>query len=609
MNKILAILTFALLWTGSAAAANANCAKFSKSVASGTDAKKLKSFLDVQWKYYMTEYPEWATYVGFPGQDDRWTELSLSAIERRRAEGVCQKDLLAKIKRTALPARDRVTYDLAVRNANLSVEGDKFDQDYMPISHMDGFHIDSTQLLSAMPTTVAGYDNMLKRLESYPVLAESIASVMREGVKRKAMPVKAFMPIISGQLTELTPAKVEDSPFYQVFKEMSPTVPEADRTRLQARAKDVITAKIYPAVIKFKGFFEKEYAPHGRESIAWTDLPNGKAWYAYFVKRHTTTNMNPEQLHDLGLQEVANITAEMQKVIEQVKFKGDLQAFNKFMLKDKQFYYTNKEDLLAGYRDIAKRIDPELPKLFKTLPRMTYGVREIQEFAAKNAAAAQYISGSPAAGRPGYFEANTYDLPSRPKWDMETLTMHEAVPGHHFQIAIAQELGDLPEFRKHGSFTAYVEGWALYAETLGKDMGFYKNPHSYYGHLGGQMLRAVRLVVDTGMHAKGWSKQQAWDYYRSKMPTSDVDSENEINRYITWPGQALAYKVGQLKIRELRDKAQTALGDKFDIREFHDEVLRYGALPMDVLEKTIDEWTAKVKKSPAVRANSTISSR
>jgi uncharacterized protein (DUF885 family) len=289
-----------------------------------------------------------------------------------------------------------------------------------------------------------------------------------------------------------------------------------------------------------------------------------------------------------------------------VKFKGDLQAFNKFLLTDKRFYYTNKEDLLRGFRDIAKRIDPELARQFRTLPRLTYGVREIQEFQAKSAAGAQYVGGSPETGRPGYFEANAYDLPSRPKWDMETLTLHEAVPGHHFQISLAQEMTSLPEFRKHGSFTSFVEGWALYAETLGKDLGLLKDPYSYYGHLGDQMLRAVRLVVDTGMHSKGWSKQKAWDFYRSKMPTSDVESENEINRYISWPGQALAYKVGQLKIRELRDMAQKDLGDKFEIRDFHDEVLKNGALPMNVLEKTIKEWTASVKKRPAAPKAKTI---
>jgi uncharacterized protein (DUF885 family) len=312
--------------------------------------------------------------------------------------------------------------------------------------------------------------------------------------------------------------------------------------------------------------------------------------------------MTADQVHEMGLQEVAKLTAEMEKAKEQAKFKGDLKAFNKFLQNDKRFQYTNKEEMLAGFRDIGKRLDAELPKMFKTLPRLPYGVREMPEFQAKSSAAAHYIGGSLESGRAGFFEANAVDLPSQQKWGMETLTIHEAVPGHHLQIALAQEIPDMPEFRRHTHFTAYTEGWALYAETLGKEMGFFKDPYSYYGHLSDQMLRAVRLVVDTGMHAKGWSRQHALDYYRSKFPTTDVGAENEINRYISWPGQALGYKVGQLKIRALRDKATAALGEKFDLREFHDEVLRHGALPLDVLEKNIDEWTMQVKKAPSRRA-------
>jgi len=610
MSKLLVVLSLALSFAGVAQAAPANCGKFNSAVSQGTDLKKMNTFLDVQWKYIMAEYPEWATFVGVPGHDDKWTDLSLAALERRREETKCQKAALAKINRNNLKGEDRVTYDLAMYRIERSIESDKFDGDYMPITHMDGFQTDTTQVFSAMnKSTVKGYDMMIKRLERFPSVPEQTIVLMKEGVKRKAMPVKAFMGKITEQLAALIPPKVEDSPFYEAFKEIDPAIPASEHAAIQARAKEMISGKVYPALAKFKEYFDKEYAPHGRESIAWTDMPNGKDWYNFRVKTSTTTSKTADELHELGLSEVAKITSEMEKAKEQAKFKGDLQKFNQFMLKDKQFHYTKAEDLLAGYRDIAKRIDPELPKLFKTMPRLPFGVRAIQDFQAKSAAGAQYIGGSPEAGRAGFFEANTYDLPSRPKWDMETLTMHEASPGHHFQIAIAQELKGLPEFRKHGGFTAYVEGWALYAETLGKEMGFYKDPYSYYGHLSGQMMRAVRLVVDTGMHAKGWSKEKALAYYRSKFPTSDVDSENEINRYISWPAQALAYKVGQLKIRELRDKATVALGEKFDVREFHDEVLRHGALPMDVLEKTINEWTVRMKKHPSVTGSSSVSTR
>lgn len=597
MQKLIGILLFAALVPATGFAAADNCAKFNGAVQQGSEAKKLKTFLDVQWKYYMNEYPEWATFVGYRGMDDRWTDYSLDALARHRKETACQKTALAKVKRATLPEADKVTFDLAMRRLEMALEGDKFDGDYMPINHMDGFQIDSAQVFAATPPTVKGYEDRIKRLETFGTMAEQITVLMREGVKRKAMPVKAFMFKISEQLKDLTPENPEDSPYFVSFKEMTTTISAEDQARLKSKAAEALKTKVYPALAKFKEFFDKEYAPYGRENIAWTEMPNGKAWYAYRVKSSTTTNMSPDELHELGQSEVAKITAEMEKVKAEVKFKGDLKAFNKFLMTDKQFKFTKKEDLLSGYRDIGKRLDAELPKQFKTLPRLPYGVREIPEFAAKTAAGAQYISGSLETGRAGFFEANTTDLPGQATWDMETLTIHEAVPGHHLQIALAQEIPNMPEFRRHSGYTAYSEGWALYAETLGKDMGFYKNPYNYYGHLGGQMMRAVRLVVDTGMHAKGWTKEQALEFYRSKLPTSDVDSENEINRYITWPGQALAYKVGQLKIRSLRDKATLALGDKFDVREFHDEVLRHGALPMDVLEKTIDEWTAKVKKS------------
>jgi uncharacterized protein (DUF885 family) len=331
------------------------------------------------------------------------------------------------------------------------------------------------------------------------------------------------------------------------------------------------------------------------------DLPNGAAWYAFRVKEETTTNLTPDQLHELGLKEVARISGEMSKLREELKFKGDSKAFNKFLLTDKRFFYTDSTQLLMGFRDIAKRIDPELPHLFKTLPRLTYGVREMPPYKSAAAPAAYYEGGSLEAGRPGYFEANTSDLPGRPKWGMEALTLHETVPGHHLQISIAQELKGLPEFRKQGSYTAYVEGWGLYAEGLGNELGLYKDAYSKYGQLSYEMWRAIRLVVDTGMHAKGWTRQQALDYFADTMPKSATETANEVDRYITWPGQALAYKVGQLKFKELRERAQIALGDKFDVREFHDELLRHGSLPMDVLESAVNEWIDTQKHSKNVK--------
>jgi uncharacterized protein (DUF885 family) len=511
---------------------------------------------------------------------------------------------LKKIPRASLRGEDRINWDLMKRRSEVSIEETKFDGDYLVLDQLSGLHMDIPDLLAAMPTANAqDYENMIARLNGVPQVEEQTEILLREGLKRKVTPVKMFLTRVPAQFDKVLTPTIEDSPIYQPFKDINPTLSAEQRTSLRTRAKEAIQNKVYPALQKLKTFVVKEYTPGARESISYADMPNGKAWYAFEVKKETTTDMTPEQLHQLGLREVARITKEMEKVKEQVKFKGDLKAFNKFLLTDPQFYYTDKESLLRGYRDIAKRIDPELPKLFKTLPRLTYGVRAMPDFRAKEAPGAYYEGGSLESGRPGYFTANTYDLKARPKWGMEALTMHEAVPGHHLQIALAQEIKGLPEFRKYGGYTAFIEGWGLYAESLGDEMGFYKDPYSKYGQLSYEMWRAVRLVVDTGIHFKGWTRQQAVDYFLATMPKTPLESEVEVDRYITWPAQALAYKVGQLKFRELREKAKAELGESFDVREYHDQVLGHGALPLDVLQKSVDDWITTVKKSKETKHN------
>lgn len=595
--KYLVLVASTLFAVHAHAALTPRCATFSKWVTGSTPSAKLNTLFKESWDFTMKEYPEFATYVGYPGQNDRWTDNSLEKIEQRKKESVCLLKTAKTIHRAGLKDQERVSYDLYVRRLELGIEGDVFPDEFMPMNQRDGVQLDAAQILQAMPTLkVSDYEDRIKRLEKLPAVIDQNIALMKEGVKAKVTPVKSFMEKVLPQIDQLTVEKVEDSPLYETFKEMN-ALSKEDQAKIQARAKAVISEKVYPAFKGLKEYLVKDYIPNCREFIAWSDLPNGKAWYAYRVKVFTTTNKTPDELHQLGLSEVERITGEMNKIKEQVKFSGDLKKFNKFMLTDKRFQYKTADELLSGYRDIAKRIDAELPKLFKTLPRMTYGVRAIPDYAAPTAAGAQYQGGSLESGRAGFFEANTYDLPSRPKWDMETLTFHEAVPGHHFQIARAKELEKMPDFRKNAGYTAYTEGWALYAEGLGEELGFYKDPYSKYGNLSAEMMRAARLVVDTGMHSKGWSKEKALEFYRNAFPTSDVDSLSEIERYISWPGQALAYKVGQLKFRELREMSKTALGDKFDVREFHDEVLNYGALPMDVLEKTVKEWVDKKKKT------------
>ncbi len=590
-------LGFLFLFSSLASAAPDTCTTFKNATASGPAAKRLKRFIDAQWKYAMTTYPEFATYVGYPGQNDRWTDMSLPAIERRKKESLCMHEALKKISRKELKGSDLVNFDLLLSRAEMDREEDKFPGEFLAISHLGGVHSELADTLSAMPMASAqDAQNVLARLEKASTLIAQNETLLRQGLKRKLTPVKMFMQKVPAQFDKIVTADVKQSPLYKPFAEMRGDFSAEEIAKTQERAQQIIAGSVYPALKKFREFVEKEYIPASRETISWKDMPNGAEWYAFFVRRHTTTKMKPEELHQLGLKEVERIGAEMKKIRDQVKFKGDAKDFNKFLLTDKQFYYTKKEDLLMGYRDIAKRVDSELPKLFKTLPRLPYGVREMPEFKAKDSPTAYYLAGSIEGGRAGYFEANTYDLKARPKWGMEALTIHEAVPGHHLQIAISQELTGLPEFRKHMHYTAFVEGWALYSESLGEDMGFYKDPYSKYGQLSYEMWRAVRLVVDTGMHQLGWSRQQAIDYMMAQMPKSHLETEVEIDRYITWPGQALAYKVGELKIRELRSRARAALGEDFDVREFHDEVLKNGALPMDVLDKSIETWIGKRKK-------------
>ncbi len=388
-----------------------------------------------------------------------------------------------------------------------------------------------------------------------------------------------------------------ESSMLEPLKEMSSLVPAAEQTRLRQAATDAFTKKVEPAFQKLHDFLATKYVPGCRSTIGTDKLANGDKIYSYTTRQETTTDLTPAQIHQIGLDEVKRIRGEMDKVIATTGFKGDFHAFTKYLLTDPKFYYTDAASLLSGYRDIAKQIDPKLVEFFGILPRLPYGVKAVPAYSEKSQAGAYYEPGSLKAGRPGYFFANTYDLPGRPKWGMETLTLHEAVPGHHFQIAIAQEMEDLPEFRKHGGYNAFAEGWALYAESLGYEMGFFKDPYQDFGHLGDEMLRAVRLVVDTGLHSMSWTREQAIKYFEENTGNPPHDIEVEVDRYIVWPSQALGYKIGQLKIRELRTYAEKELAQKFDLRAFHDECLKNGALPMSVLETHLKEWVAKAKKA------------
>jgi uncharacterized protein (DUF885 family) len=562
-----------------------------------TESETLRVLLEEEWEFRLRENPGFATYIGDRRFDDRWTDLSEAAIERRRE---AQRGFLARIRAidvSKLSADERLNHQLMLRDLETDVAGFRFPSELIPIHQMGGVHQALPELgLLAPPRTSAGYRNFIARLRAYPAIIDQTIALMRRGIERGVMPPGVPLRGVAAAIEAQIGRNAEETPVWDiVFAEMPESVPDAEQAKLRAEGRDAIESSVLPALRKLAAFWNDEYYPKTRSSIALTELPSGADWYAHNVREQTTTELTPDEIHEIGLSEVKRIRAGMEAIRKEVAFEGDLEAFFTFMREDPRFFFTTKEELIVAYRDIAKRIDPQLPRLFGTLPRMPYGVIPVPEYSEKTQTTAYYMPGSPAAGRAGYFYANTYDLPSRPKWEMEALTVHEAVPGHHLQISLAQEL-EVPPFRQWGGYTAYVEGWGLYSESLGPELGLYADPYSRFGQLTYEMWRAVRLVVDTGMHAKGWTRDQAIEYFRKNAGKAEHDIAVEIDRYIVWPGQALAYKVGQLKIQELRALAERELGEGFDIRRFHDTVLLAGPLPLAILETRVREWIEAEKK-------------
>jgi uncharacterized protein (DUF885 family) len=552
---------------------------------------RLHRLFDAAWRYALVEYPELATYVGEPGQNHRWTDLSLASIERRKAELEIPARVLATIERARLSPADQDHFDLFARATAEALEGRRFPSELLPVSQMQGIQQSVAQLLAMMPASrESDYEDILARLDGVPVLVEQTIGLLREGASRGITPPRVTLRDLPQQVLNQVTDDPLAAPALRPFQRFPAAVPEARRDLLRERAARVYAAAVVPAFRRLHAFVVDEYLPRTRETIALSALPDGEAWYTFSVRQSTTTTLLPAQIHDLGLREVARIRAEMDRVMASTGYGEGFVRFMEFLRTDRRFFFDRAEDLLAAYRDIAKRADPELARLFGRLPRLPYGVVPVPAYAEKSQTTAYYEPGSLAAGRPGYFFANTYDLPSRPRWEMEALTLHEAVPGHHLQIALAQEMKDVPEFRKHGFYTAFIEGWGLYAESLGTEMGFYVDPYSRFGQLTYEVWRAIRLVVDTGMHALGWSRDQALRYFEENAGKAAHDIAVEIDRYIVWPGQALAYKIGELKIKELRAKAAAALGARFDLRAFHDELLAGGAVPLDLLESRMHRW-------------------
>jgi uncharacterized protein (DUF885 family) len=563
------------------------------------DAKALAAELDALyvefWEEQLKLNPVQATFVGDPRYNDQLPNF-LSAEFRQQSHDFNQKwlDRVSKIDGNALDGQARLSYDIFLRDLRLALESERFPGWMQPVQQFGSFASFLAQLgsgTSAQPfKTVQDYENWLKRVDAAPAIFDQAIANMKEGMAKGVVQPKALMQKVLPQLDALIKDKPEDTLFWGPVKTLPADFTEADKTRLTEAYRAAIADKILPAYRRLREFVANEYLPAARDTVALSALPDGQAWYAYNAKNSTTTDMTPAQIHDIGLAEVERIQGEMRKVMAEVGFEGELKDFFEHVTTDKKFQFASEQALLDAYNGLRTRVDAGVPKLFSLLPKAGFEIRPVEAFRAASAAGGSYQSPSEDGSRPGIFYVNTHDLPSRKTWDMEALYLHEAIPGHHFQLALQQELTDLPKFRRFGGETAFAEGWGLYAESLGKELGVYTDPYQYFGRLQAELWRAIRLVVDTGLHSKDWPREQVIEYMLANSATTNTEAVAEAERYIAIPGQALAYKIGELKIKELRARAEKELGPKFDIRAFHAEVLKDGSVPLDVLEGKIARW-------------------
>jgi len=543
--------------------------------------------------------PMGATAIGDSRYDDRLDESTNPGFrEKQLALERAFLDRARVIEAASLSPTARVTYEIFVGEREHALAGQPFREDYMPLNQMGGLPMDLAVYGSGSGPqpfkTAQDYDRFLKRMREFPRWADGAISLMRTGMSRGITLPRPAVSKVVPQLRDIVTPRPEASIFWGPITALPADI-EADRARITAAYRDALQREVLPAYGRLADFFERDYLPAARSSVGWSDLEDGAAWYRWRIRGSTTMDLPPERIHQVGLDEVARIRDEMLRVKQQVGFAGDLDAFFKHLEEDPKFYFTSEQELLGAYLDAKRRIDALLPKLFSDFPKADYEVRPVEPFRAASAAGASYQAPSADGSRPGIFYINTFNLKAQPRFGVETLSLHEAAPGHHFQIAIQQELTGLPRFRRFNNYVSYAEGWALYAESIGKELGLFTDPYQWYGRLSDEMLRAMRLVVDTGLHSKGWTREQAIKYMLDNSSLAESDVTAEVERYIVWPGQALGYKLGQLHITELRAKAQTQLGAKFDVREFHSQVLRDGALPMDVLTAKIDRWIASLK--------------
>jgi prolyl oligopeptidase len=557
-----------------------------------SDAKLLALF-EEEWQETLRDDPEYATLLGDKRYARAWRDESPTAYERRKASTDAVLARLAAVDRAALSPSDRENYDIFRIRQEQERESLRLGLYYFALNQREGVQTANEVADTVDFQTEGDYRDWLARLTAFPARMDQTITLLREAIKKKLVHPRVVMDRITGQLDRQIVDAPEQSPFFKPFRTVASTIPARMADELRGEAKRAVMDRVVPSFRKFKTFFVSEYLPATTAEVGAWQWPAGDELYRFHIRRHTTTDLSADQIHETGLSEVKRLREEMNAIVKKVGFQGDLAAFFTHLRKDPKFYYKTPDELFDGYARIVKRIEPRLVRVFRTLPRMPFGLEAIPSNIAPDTTTAYYRQPADDGSRAGTYFINLYKPEARPKWEMMALSVHEAVPGHHLQIALAMEQTNVPAFRKHGHFTAFVEGWALYSESLGEEMDLYEDPYDKFGQLTYDMWRSVRLVVDTGMHAKHWSRERAIAFFRDNAPKAELDIVNEIDRYVIMPGQALAYKIGQLKLFELRRRAKEKLGTRFDLRAFHDVALRSGAVPLSILERNIDAWIAE----------------
>ena len=550
---------------------------------------QFNSLLDNEWERMINDNPVYASSMGDLTNNTEWSDTSIDKIYANHQIELQILSQLEEFDIKSFTEENQVNYSLFRKQYENSVEAHTFKKFLMPFSHRGGIQLEHETTSIVPLRNKQNFLDWIERLSKINTLIDDAIEKAKIGIDQGIVPPRYLMEKVYKQIALQVFVEPEDSPFYRVFKNIDKGIDSPEE--IQQKALDVIKTKVIPAYARLHTFFKEDYLPACRTSIGIKEIKNGKEYYEFLARKFTTTNLTPLEIHEIGLAEVDRIREEMEAVIEEVNWDGSFKAFLDDLRTNPRFYYDTSEDLFEAYLATSKRIDPELVKLFKVLPSMPYGLKPIPMESAPDTTTAYYQRPAADGSRAGYYFVNLYRPEVRPKYEIEVLSVHEAMPGHHLQIALAMEL-DLPNFRKYGGITAYVEGWGLYSERLGYDLGLYQDPYSKFGQLTYDMWRAIRLVVDTGMHYFDWSRQDAVNYFLNNSAKTKQDVLNEVDRYINWPGQALAYKIGQLKILELKANAELAFGDKFNIKDFHHEILKRGALPLDTLEKYINEWIA-----------------